>query len=194
MSKIKKTPLRILLLMSFLTVISIVCGKYMAINIGDFIRLSFENMPILFAGILLGPVYGMTVGVVADLLGCLLVGYAINPIITTGAAFIGLLSGILWRYTEIIHRTFPRLLLTVFVSHMVGSVVIKTGGLYIMYGTEYTVLLFWRLLNYLIVTAYETFVLLFLLKNKTVIAAAKRFMERAGIKKDTEKGEEKEAP
>ncbi len=192
MKKIKNTPLRVLLLMSLFIALSVICGKFLAINLGEFIRLSFENMPILFAGILLGPVYGMVVGVAADLLGCLMVGYVINPIITTGAAFIGLLGGIVWRYTSVISHALPRLCVTVLSAHLVGSVLIKTFGLASLYGTSFLVLLLWRSLNYLIVSAYETFVLLFLLKNRTVLLASRRFMEKASAAKREEKREKGE--
>ena len=78
MSKAKPTNskrrLRILLLISMFSALSIVFGKFLAFNIGDTIRISFENLPILFAGIFLGPLHGMIVGVVADLVGCVLAG------------------------------------------------------------------------------------------------------------------------
>ena len=84
--------LRVTVFSALLAAISIVCGKYLAFNMGDFLRFSFENLPIIFAGMAFGPLIGALVGVVADLVGCLLVGYAINPIITVGAAAIGLIS------------------------------------------------------------------------------------------------------
>ena len=44
---------------AFLVAISIVCGKYLAIRGGDVLRFSFENLPILLAGIAFGPLVGL---------------------------------------------------------------------------------------------------------------------------------------
>ena len=82
--------LRILCAAALLAALSIVLGKYLAINVTDSIRFSFENLSILLAGIFLGPLVGGIVGAVADLVGCLMVGYAINPLITLGA--VGVIS------------------------------------------------------------------------------------------------------
>ena len=85
--------LKILCQLAMLIAISIVAGKYLAIGIGEVLRFSLENLPIIFAGIAFGPIAGILVGVAADLIGCLLVGYTINPIVTIGAAVIGGVSG-----------------------------------------------------------------------------------------------------
>ena len=77
--KDKVMPLYRLVVCAFLVALSIVCGKFLAIPVGEILRFSFENLPILFAGLAFGPVAGALVGVCADLLGCVLRGYAINP-------------------------------------------------------------------------------------------------------------------
>ena len=80
--------------LAMLVAISIILGKYLALSIGEVLRFSFENLPIIFAGIAFGPLPAALVAVTADLIGCLLVGYAVNPLVTIGAAIIGLCSGI----------------------------------------------------------------------------------------------------
>ena len=59
-------------------------------------RFSFENTPIIFAGMIFGPIVEALVGTVADLVGCVMVAYEINPLVTLGAALIGLISGIVF--------------------------------------------------------------------------------------------------
>ena len=111
----------------------------------------------------------MTVGILADLLGCLMVGYSINPIITLGAAAIGLVGGLI---PYLIPKGFPRLLriaVTIGVAHLIGSVVIKTFGLAQYYAMPFLVLMLWRLLNYAIISVLET-ALLYLLGKNTAIA------------------------
>ena len=178
-----RTHLRILLLMSFFIALSIVFGKYLAFNAGEMIRVSFENLPILFAGMMLGPIAGITVAVSADLLGCLLVGYAINPIVTAGAAVIGLLAGLVAKLT---HKfpLFLRIILTVLIAHLIGSVGVKTAGLAAFYGVSYPVLLLWRTLNYLLVGTAEG-VLLFILLKSTVNDALCKLLGRETKRKDS---------
>lgn len=181
----KRKPLVVLVTLSFLVSISIVCGKYLAIRGGDVLRFSFENLPIILAGILFGPLAGASVGIVADLVGCFLVGYTINPIVTVGAALIGLLSGLAWRYfvrSETLSCN-VRLVLVVLISHLVGSVMIKTVGLAAFYSFPIEILFLWRLLNYVIIGVIESVLLCILfhnkLFNKTVLSV---FSVREGTK------------
>ena len=159
--------IRVLAMSAVLVAMSIVCGKYLAFGFGNVLRFSFENLPILMAGMLFGPLAGVAVGVVADLIGCLLVGYAINPILTVGAAFIGLAGGLIYRLCARLPYSL-RLGLAVMTAHLLGSVVIKTVGLAAFYDMPLWILMLWRLLNYLIVGAAEYVLLYFILKNKGI--------------------------
>lgn len=122
-----------------LVALSIILGKYLAINIGNFLRISFENLPILLAGVFLGPIVGAAVGACADIIGCFLVGYALNPIITLGAVAVGAVSGVVGRYLIPINKEgVVASALSAFVSsysaHVIGSVIIKTFGMMVYYG------------------------------------------------------------
>ncbi|MBE6584315.1 MAG: folate family ECF transporter S component [Ruminococcaceae bacterium] len=159
--------LRVMVLCSVFVAISIVCGKYLAIRGGDVLRFSFENLPIILAGMAFGPVAGAAVGVVADLIGCILVGYAINPIITLAGALIGAIGGIMFR----VCRKLPWWLcvtLTVTACHTIGSVVVKTIGLAAFYSMPIWELMLWRLLNYVIIGVIEGVLIYILLKNKAL--------------------------
>lgn len=163
----KSWPLYRLVLCAFLVALSIVCGKFLAIPVGDVLRFSFENLPILFAGLAFGPVEGVLVGICADLLGCVLRGYAINPVVTIGAVAIGLLAGFGGRLL----RRLPlpwQVVLTTAVAHLIGSVVIKTVGLAQYYAMPLWLLMGWRLLNYVVIAALETLLLCLLLRNKAL--------------------------
>ncbi len=143
--------------------LSIVCGKYLAIPFGNILRFSFENLPIILTGVLFGPLAAALVGALADILGCVLVGYTINPLITAGAVAIGLTSGGIYR----IMKKAPvglKLTLSVAVSHIVGSVIIKTFGLAAWYDMPILELMLWRLLNYAIVGTLEIIILYAILK------------------------------
>ena len=165
--------LRLMVFAALLSALSIVCGKYLKIPVGDVMRFSFENLPILLAGIAFGPLAGMATGVIADLIGCVLVGYAINPLVTLGAAAIGALGGLLYHLCNKL-PLFVRLLITVMLSHTIGSVVIKTFGLAKFYDLPFFELVLWRSLNYLIVGIIELAVLYVVLKNKAVSSLLQR--------------------
>ncbi len=159
--------LKILVLSSILAAISIVCGKYLAIPGGTVLRFSFENLPVLLSGVAFGPLVGAVVGAVADLIGSVMVGYTINPVVTLGAATVGLLGGAVFR----LGRPLPplaRLTLTVTVAHLIGSVVVKTLGLAAFYALPLWELMLWRLLNYLIIGALELMLLWLLLRNEGI--------------------------
>ncbi len=155
--------------LAMLSAISIIAGKYLGINSGDFMRFSLENMPIIFAGMAFGPIAGAIVGVVADLIGCVLMGWMPIPWVTVGAALIGAISGaisLLMKKTAL-----PSLFVTavsVFCAHLIGSVLIKTIGLSAFYDMPYRVLLPWRALNYLVVGALDGAIVHILMKNKGI--------------------------
>lgn len=145
--------------------ISIVSGKFLAISIGDTLRFSFENLTIILSGILFGPIVGGITGVAADLIGCVLRGYAINPVLTLGAALIGFLSGLIYYCLK--KCPVPlRLGLSAFVAHLVGSVLIKSWGLSWFYTLPFGVTILSRSVNYAVVVVAEYIVLLIILKNK----------------------------
>lgn len=172
MSKKKNMPLYRLVLCSFLVALSIVSGKFLAIPVGEILRFSFENLPILFAGLLFGPVEGVLVGVSADLLGCVLRGYEINPLVTVGAMSIGLLAGVGGRVLCRLPMAW-RVALTVTAAHLVGSVGIKTLGLAKFYAIPLVPLMGWRLLNYAVIGAAEAVLLCLLLRHSAVRRLAK---------------------
>ena len=160
-------PLAVLVAAALLAAVSIICGKYLAIRAGDTLRFSFENLPILLGGLAFGPVVGVGIAVCADLIGCLMVGYAINPIITVGGALIGLiggLGGILLKKTPL----WLQVGLTVLVAHLIGSVVVKTIGLAAFYNMPLWELMLWRLLNYVVVGGIEAPLLYAVLHSRAI--------------------------
>ena len=159
--------LRLLAVSAFLAALSIVCGKYLALPVGNVLRFSFENLPILLAGMMFGPITGALVGIVADVLGCVMVAYTINPLVTLGAACIGLLGGVLFRLTKKLPLLWQTCL-TVILTHLVASVVVKTFGLAAYYDMPFHILLLWRLLNYAVVGVVEWLLLYTILKNQAL--------------------------
>ena len=97
-------------------------------------------------------------------------------IITLGAATVGAVSGI----CSLIFKKCPlglRLIPTVALSHILGSVVVKTFGLAAWYDMPIPELMLWRLLNSTIVGVLEYTLLFIILKNKTVSGQIKSILE-----------------
>jgi ECF transporter S component (folate family) len=157
-----------------LVAISIICGKYLALRGGDIMRFSLENMPIIFAGMAFGPVAGGLVGLTSDIVGCIMVGYTINPIVAVGATAIGIIAGVL---PSLLKKTKLSplfiLIITVGCAHFIGSIIIKTAGLYVYYEISLIALILWRVLNYVIVGAVDTLTLHILFSRKEIRAHIK---------------------
>lgn len=162
---------KVLIVSALLVAMSIVLGKFGAINIGNSIRIGFGGLPIQMAGIFFGPVVGAAVGLVADVVGCLLKGYAINPIITVGSLCIGLFSGLMFHHVLRPMKSvlLPKIAISTVTAHAVGSMIITSIGLYAYYHTPFETLIL-RVPIYLITAAAETAVIYLMLKNKAFSA------------------------
>ena len=182
-------PLQLAVALSMLAAISIILGKYLAFGIGNVLRFSFENLPIAFAGIAFGPIAGALVGAVADLIGCLLVGYEINWLVTLGAVTVGLINGL---SATVLKKFLPRhealtVIVSVMAAHIIGSVIIKTVGLAAYYAMPFHILLLWRLLNYAIVGGLECLLLIPLMRSRGVKREIARIMPRHRERKEEQK-------
>ena len=167
MNNHSKISVRTLTAMALLIAMSIVFSRVLSISTG-FVRFNLGSL----AGILFGPWAGFVVGMVADIIGGVLAGYAINPLITLGAASIGLVGGLGWQKLSNL-RTGNRLWCSVLAAHFVGSMVINSLALHIFYGYAWAVLVA-RIPNALVLTAVNTVLLRILLENRALMAVAKR--------------------
>lgn len=159
---------KVLVFASILVAIS-VTGKLFSFNIGEYIRLGYENLPVVFSGIAFGPILGFAIGIASDLCGCFAVGYSVNPIITLGMGAIGLVAGImstLFRY----NLSFLSIIIADISAHIVGSIIITTIGLAVYYGAKNGIAMLFmeRTVNYLIIMAFETIILSILLTNTQI--------------------------
>lgn len=155
--------LKVMLISAMFIALSIVLGKQLSFTMGP-LRFSFENLTVLMAGIMFGPLVGLLVGAAADIIGCIIVGYAINPIITLGAASIGLVSGLISFYC---FEDKPKLKIaaSVCIAHIIGSLIIKSIGLYVYYSYPLQLILM-RIPTYIIIGSIEGYLIYLLMTNK----------------------------
>ena len=175
--------IRVLAAAALLAAMSLILGKFLQIPnpFSNIFRISLENLPIILAGVCFGPAVGGAVGIVADIVGCLLYGYTINPIVTLGAAVVGVVSGVVARY--IIRK--PRLLsvlLATISAHLLGSVLVKSFGLASWYLSEYsmglTELMLWRLGLYCVIGTVECMLIYFLTTRRAVMRQIEKMRTR----------------
>jgi ECF transporter S component (folate family) len=119
------------LLAALSAVIGIICKNLFTFNI--YYRLTFENAPIILAGLLYGPVVGAMVGICADAVSCLMSSNpALNPLISLGAATVGIISGLV---PKLIRRGVRLQTATaVILAHLIGQVGIKSIAKMIYFG------------------------------------------------------------
>ena len=141
--------------------IGIFCKNFLNFGNGLF-RITFENFPIILSGIAFGPVVGACVGAVSDIISFMLSTqtFAISPIVTLGAATVGAVSGVVSRY--VIKRNGAlRVILSAVTAHLIGSVLIKSVGLFVYYGW----LVLWRIPTYALISSLESALLCYLYKS-----------------------------
>lgn len=137
-----------------LIALNIVLSKFVSIPIGPTLRLSVSQVPLILAGIWLGPVTGGLCGLAGDMLGCLVSGYAPNPFITVTAVIMGVVPAL---FTPFIRGAAPgttyrdrllrlgRIMLVLAGCMLLGSQGSTTLGLSLLYGNPFRVLWLSRL-------------------------------------------------
>lgn len=147
-------------------VIGIFCKNFLNFGNGLF-RVTLENFPIILSGILFGPAVGASVGIVSDMVSYFLStqSFAISPIVTLGAALIGAVSGLISNYV-FKKRSTLSIILSVVCAHLVGSLAVKTFGIFAYYNLTYGMMLLYRLPTYTVIAAIESSAICLILKHK----------------------------
>ena len=146
MSNNRKTRLYALTAGAMMAALSIILERVIAImpasNMMD-VRISLSNVPIILAGMLVSPLVGALAGVVSDIVGCFISGYAPFPLLTLAPLVMGLLPGILAGKKK--SFSIGEILVSITVTHILASVLITTYGLSVMRGVHFVPMLITRL-------------------------------------------------
>ncbi len=148
-------------------IIGIFCKNFLNFGAGLF-RITFENIPIIMAGIIMGPVAGGVVGLSSDLLSYFLSAQAYPPnlIVTLGATMVGVVSGVIAKFI-IKRRGSVQIIVSGGAAHIVGSMIIKPIGLFQFY--QYLVLL--RIPFYMVIAPIEIGLICVLLRRTSFARA-----------------------
>lgn len=146
--------------------ISIILTRFLSIMIaGDTVRLSFGEMPIELAGILLGPVVGALTGIVADLAGFMMRttgGYF--PGFTLSAALAGLIPGLIFMGSR---GKYPlwKVIIAIVAVNLIVLLGLNTLWLTIMYKKGFMILLPSRIIARAIIAPIDIAVIYLLLQK-----------------------------
>ena len=145
----KKMSVTTMVYLGVLAALNIVLARLVSIPVGGTLRISVSSTPTMLAGLWFGPLCGGLVGLVGDLIGCMISGYAPNPFITCSAILTGLIPGLLASLTTIraaegrlpdevrsLLRYLPYLAI-VAATMLITSQGLTTFGLAFMYGSPF---------------------------------------------------------
>lgn len=122
---------RNLILMAALIAMQIILARFLSIQVSDILRISFESVPVILAGMWLGPLSGAIVALVADILGTIIHGYGVwFPPIALGPILVGVISGLSTKYVFRSDLSSTReswkVVATVLVAGIVNSLLVGT--------------------------------------------------------------------
>ncbi len=123
----KKKIIQKITILSILTALSVVLKKF-SIDTGEF-RISLYDTPVILAGVIAGPLWGMFVAFCGDLLYNILSGYAYSFIMMVSALIWGLVGGLFYKK----RINYVLLFITIFFASILNTA-INSVQLYIWYG------------------------------------------------------------
>ncbi len=97
-------------------------------------KLSFTTTVNFLAGGMFGPVGGLTVAVIGDILGCLIKGYAPNILITLSAGLFGLIPGLVMTYMR--GKVWIKTIVSFLLCLLVCTAGLNTFATYIYYSSQ----------------------------------------------------------
>ena len=130
-----------LVLMAMLTAVQIVLSRFLSVNLWN-LKIGFSFLPAVLAGILLGPVSAGLVGLAADIIGATLFpfgsffpGFSLTAFLTA------------FGYGFFLHKSqsMKNIIAAVLFSEIVGSVLLNTLWISMLYGSPFIAVLTPRL-------------------------------------------------
>lgn len=156
MSKSGKTvwSVRTMVLMGMLIAMEIVMERWIAIPIGDINRVSLGKCVVILSGLWLGPVGGAIVGMISDIIGALISGYAIAPLITVSSMMWGIIPALTKPLLRKSGKSMKCVILCVaiVINSVVSTLGLTTLGLVTYYGYDFFALLPNRMIQFATLT------------------------------------------
>ena len=143
-------PVRELVNLSLLIALQIILTRVFVIDLGAY-RISLGSVATILAGLWIGPLAGGICGFTADILGCFLKGFVVNPFITLAAMAWGIIPALSMRLFEKKMKTAKgrSVLLcgSIVLTALFSSLLLTTAGLVIFLGYQLYAILPGRLVQ-----------------------------------------------
>jgi ECF transporter S component (folate family) len=166
-----KINTRKLVFLSLLTALGIVLTRFLSLRLPLFgvegIRIGIGSLPMIFAGMVFGPVAGGLVGAVTDV-----VGFWISPMgaymphFTLTAFLTGFIPGFVMIYIFKNVRNFKTLLISIAIGQIITSIILVPYFIHILFGVPFKPLLIPRLIGQPINIIVYSYLVKILFKNE----------------------------
>ena len=131
-----------------LTAIYLILSRFLAINIGGFGRIQLGVVARIMAGVWFGPLAGALCGLASDLLGCLIQGNAVNPLITLSAILWGVIPAFFVPQSNASKKAaILKLCLGTILACIICTLFVTTAGLVLINGFSLVAILPTRLIQ-----------------------------------------------
>ncbi len=140
-----------LVFMALLVAMQLVLSRVLVIDLGPY-RITVGSVCTVLAGLWLGPVAGGVCGLCADIIGCFIKGYAVNPLITVAAILWGVLPALMkpmFIHKEKTGKTVG-ICISVVLTGILSSLVCTTAGLVLILGYNFYAIMPGRLVQFAI--------------------------------------------
>lgn len=147
-----KWDTRTIVFLGLLVAMHIVLTRLVVIDLGSY-RITVGNLTTVLAGLWFGPVGGGVCGMLADIIGCILKGYAINPLITVAAILWGVIPGL---FRHLVNgsrmKKIVMLCIAIVINSILSTLVFTTAGLVLMNGYNFYAIMPGRIAQWAIMT------------------------------------------
>ena len=125
-----------IVLIGMLIAMEIVCERLISIPVGDVNRISLGKCVVILAGLWLGPIGGALVGALSDILGALIQGNGISPIITLSSMMWGIIPALTKPVLRKSKNTMKTdiLVVAIIINSVVSTLFLTTWGLITYFG------------------------------------------------------------
>ncbi len=167
----KNFSIKKLVYSSFLIALSIILTRLLSLRFAiggvEGIRIGFGSLPIIFGGIMLGPLAGGIIGAISDLLG-----YFINPIgaymphFTLTSFLTGFIPGVIIYYVFNKNISYFSLFIAIATGQIISSVILVPIFLDMLFGVPFKVTILPKIIGEAVnITVYTYFIKLMSRRN-----------------------------
>lgn len=162
----KKFSTKSIVFLGLMAALSIVLTRLLSVTIDPAtLRISLGNVPVILVSLWFGPIEGMVVGFIADLVGASVFSpFGWNPLLAPTSVIMGLLPALIHKVFKNKYNYFTVLAVTL-ISNAVGTIAYSSFALAEMSKLSYLTVLEIRLPVYIVVAVVEAVCIYYLTKS-----------------------------